>query len=65
MTFDPLSPYLGLAYGKLQHYISRSCRLSPHARYDSEDELLDDEVTQVFGRVSISPLRELASVDQS
>lgn len=66
----PSPPYLGLilaACGKLQLYLSRGCRLSPRASYDftSEDELLDDEVTQAFGRANISPLRELTSVEQS
>ena len=54
---EPSPPYLGLilaACGKLQNFIARGCQLSPRARYDciSDEEHLDDEVTQAFGRMT-------------
>ena len=54
---EPSPPYLGLilaACGKLQNFIARGCQLSPRARYDciSDEEHLDDEVTQAFGRMA-------------
>ena len=52
---QPSPPYLGLllaACGKLASYIARGCQNSPRASYDygsdSEEVLLDDEVTQAF-----------------
>jgi len=57
---EPSAPYLGLilaACNKLPGFIARGCQLSPRASYDygSDEELLDDEVTQAFGRLTTTP----------
>jgi len=42
----PSPPYIGLvlaACGKLTSYVAHGCRLSPYSKYDTSEDLSDDE----------------------